>query len=158
MRLRDKYSSACFTQYFSYIATIQPTQNKTKQLGWCGNIISKKTPPLPQHHHTGMTTIEATSRQPKKLSFDMQPFPNTNKINMEDDLNIFLNHRQPHYFDKGRWPYLFGRQPQKIIQLKTVKSRNNFILKIEDDLKHLLKTQLSEKGRRPLKIMQPKTK
>jgi hypothetical protein len=31
-----------------YIATIQPTtQNKTKQLGWCGIIISKK-----KHHHT----------------------------------------------------------------------------------------------------------
>jgi hypothetical protein len=43
------------------IATIQPTtQNKTKQLGWCGIIIGKKTtttPPPPPHHHTGMITF-----------------------------------------------------------------------------------------------------
>jgi hypothetical protein len=33
------------------IATIQPTiQNKTKQLGWCGIIISQKNPPPPHQN------------------------------------------------------------------------------------------------------------
>ena len=39
-------------QPFQKIATNHPTtQNKTKQLGWCGIIIGKK--PTPPHHHTG---------------------------------------------------------------------------------------------------------
>ena len=52
-------TSCCFSDYRVLIllcrhlvATIQPTtQNKTKQLGWCGIIISKKTttPPPPPH-------------------------------------------------------------------------------------------------------------
>ena len=41
------------------ITTTQPTtQNKTKQLGWCGYIIGKK--PTPPHHTTpGPITIKA---------------------------------------------------------------------------------------------------
>ena len=39
------------------IATTQPTtQNKAKQLGWCGIIIGKKTttPPPPHHHRVSL--------------------------------------------------------------------------------------------------------
>jgi hypothetical protein len=81
----------------SFIATIQPTtQNKTKQLGWCGIIIGKKTTPPPHHHTT--TPGPITFRQPRKLIFDMQPYSNPTRRNMEDDLNDFENGRRPQCF------------------------------------------------------------
>jgi hypothetical protein len=49
------------------IATIQPTtQNKTKQLGWCGIIIGKKPTTTPPHHHHHHTT-------PDLLHFNQLP-------------------------------------------------------------------------------------
>ena len=71
----------------SYIATTQPTtQNKAKQLGWCGIIIGKKPttpPPRPQ-------------RVP--LHFGMQPCFISTRRNMEDDLYIFEIGRKPNFF------------------------------------------------------------
>jgi hypothetical protein len=59
-------------------------QHKTnqKQLGWCGIIIGKKPPPPPPHH-TGLITFQATSRQPMKLIFGMQPYSKPTRRNME---------------------------------------------------------------------------
>jgi ribosomal protein L13 len=51
------------------------------------------TPP----HHTGMITFKATSRQPRKLIFGMQPYSNPTRRNMENDLNIFENGGRPQF-------------------------------------------------------------
>jgi ribosomal protein L13 len=64
----------------------------------CGIIIGKK--PTNHHHHTGMITFQATSRQPRKLIFGMQPYSNPTRRNMGDDLNIFGNGRRPQVFLK----------------------------------------------------------
>jgi hypothetical protein len=81
-------------------------QNKTKQFGWCGIIIGKKTTPP---HHTDVITFEATSRQPRKLIFGMQPYSNPTRRNMEDDLTIFENGRRISKKFKGRRAQLFSK-------------------------------------------------
>jgi hypothetical protein len=47
------YNHHDHSKSLTFIATIRPsTQNKTKQLGWCGIIMAKKTtttPPEPPH-------------------------------------------------------------------------------------------------------------
>jgi hypothetical protein len=75
-------------------------QNKTKQLGWCGIIIGKKTTTTTTPHHTtpDVITFHATSRQPRKQIFGMQPYSNPTRRYMEYDLNIVFNGRQPQIF------------------------------------------------------------
>jgi hypothetical protein len=46
---------------------------------------------------------------------------------MEDDLHIVFKGRQPQFFLK------MEQDPKKVIQPKTIKSKNNNILKMEDD-------------------------
>ena len=79
------YTAHTIHYLYSVIATIQPrTQNKTKQLGWCGIIIGKKTTtphhPTP-HYHTGSHYISGSFRQPRKLIFSVQPYSNPTRRN-----------------------------------------------------------------------------
>jgi hypothetical protein len=73
-------------------------QNKTKQLGWCGIIIGKKKKPTTNtttpHHHT---TPELLHFKPLQDNLGLQPYSNSTRRNMEDDLNIFENGRQPQF-------------------------------------------------------------
>jgi hypothetical protein len=105
-------------------------QNKTKKLGWCGIIIGKKKPPPPPHH-TDVITFQATSRQPRKLTFGMHPYSNPSRRNLEEDLNIFENGRRPKFFSPKEDDLNFfenERQPQKqIMEPKTNKSNTNNI-------------------------------
>jgi hypothetical protein len=68
-------------------------QNKAKQLLLGGSIIGKKTTTTTP----GSITIEATSRQPRKLIFGMQPYSNPTRRNRDDDLNNFEHGRRPHF-------------------------------------------------------------
>ena len=66
------------------------------------------------HIHIGSHYIQGTSRQPRKLIFNMQPYLNLTWWNMEDYLILFVNGRQPNiFFSNDRRPKLLfvkGRQ------------------------------------------------
>jgi hypothetical protein len=65
----------------------------------------------------------------------MQPYSYPTGRNMEDDLNIFVNGRQPRYF-KGRQPHFLKMEDDqtKKCNQKQIKVKIIIFLKMEDDL------------------------
>ena len=96
------------------IKHIATTLNNEKQFSRVV-LLRVKKPPHHHHHTTGMITFRATSRQPTKLSFSMQPYINPTRRNMEDDLNIFENGRRPQFFENGRRPQFFWKRKNDLI-------------------------------------------
>ena len=60
---------------------------------------------------------------------------------MEDDLNIFEKGRRPQFFGKRKTTTIFLKMKSTLIKdnaTKTIKSKNNNILKMEDDLNNFV--------------------
>jgi hypothetical protein len=88
------------------IATTQPTtQNKTKQLVWFGIIIGGETTTTPPHHgcHYILNHLQATYLESWFLV-----------------CSLILTH-----LEKMWKTFFLGRQPKRIMQPKTFKSKNN---------------------------------
>ena len=85
------------------IATTQPTtQNKTKEFGWCGIIIGKRT------------HIASTAKRIASAASDVITFKATKTIKWKNN-NIFFKWKTNSIcFEKGKQPHFFlnGRQPQ----------------------------------------------
>jgi hypothetical protein len=56
------------------------------------------TTPPQHHHHHGCDYYSGSFRQLRELIFGMQLYSNPTRRNKEDNLDIFENGRQPHFF------------------------------------------------------------
>jgi hypothetical protein len=69
-------------------------------------------------HHTWSHYISGSFRQPRKLIFGMQPYFDSTRRNMEENLNIFFNGRQTHLKKNGKWLQIFAKRKTVSMFLK----------------------------------------
>jgi hypothetical protein len=98
------------------------------------------------HQTTPCDYISSSSMQPRKLIFGMQPYYNTTRLNMENDLNFFVKWKTTliflemendlNIFENGRRPQFFqNRKQPQFIKLNQIKC-NLKLLKLKQWLWH----------------------